>query len=139
MSVLLVADQPPSRGLARWAGWIARAGLASAFLLSGIAKLVHFAGATAEVRALTGPEPGAAIAAALIAVQLGGSALLLAGGRMTTAGAVLLGGFTLAATIIAYDLWNADAASAIRQANTFCEHLGLVAGLALAAMFAGRA
>jgi uncharacterized membrane protein YphA (DoxX/SURF4 family) len=137
--MLLAADQPEHRQASfGWTGLIARVALASAFILSGIVKLADFAGATAEVRALTGMEPAGLVAAAVIAVQLGGSALLLAGGRLTSAGAVLLGGFTLAASIVAHDFWNADAAMWARQATTFCEHLGLVAGLALATMLAGR-
>lgn len=137
--MILAADKAaPGRFSLGWAGWIARAALASAFILSGIVKLTDFAGATAEVRALTGLEPAPLVAAAVIAVQLGGSALLLIGGRMAAVGAVLLGGFTLAASIAAHDFWNADAAFWVRQATTFCEHLGLIAGLALAAVLAGR-
>lgn len=136
--LLAVDEAAPRRTSLGWAGWIARGALASAFILSGIVKLADFAGATAEVRAMTGMEPARLIAAAVIAVQLGGSALLLAGGRLTAVGAVLLGGFTLAASIVAHDFWNADAAMWARQATTFCEHLGLIAGLALAAMLASR-
>lgn len=137
--MLLAADEGASdRVTPNWAGWIARAALASAFVLSGLVKIADFAGATAEVRALTGLEPAPLVAAAVIGVQLGGSALLLIGGRMAAVGAVLLGTFTLAASIAAHDFWNADAASWVRQATTFCEHLGLIAGLALAAMLAGR-
>lgn len=138
MTTLLALDAAETRKSAAWAGLLARIALASAFVLSGIVKLADFAGATAEVRALTGMEPAAFIAAAVIAVQLGGSALLLMGGRLAWIGAALLGTFTLAASIAAHDFWNADAAMWARQATTFCEHLGLVAGLALAAMLAGR-
>lgn len=138
MTVLLAADQVERTRSLGWAGWAARLALASAFVLSGVLKLADFAGATAEVRALIGMEPAALIAAAVIAVQLGGSALLLMGGRMTAVGAVLLGGFTLAASLAAHDFWNADSATWARQATTFCEHLGLIAGLGLAAMLEGR-
>ncbi|MFO6448373.1 DoxX family protein [Erythrobacter sp. NE805] len=117
--------------------WLARLALASPFLFSGITKALDFAGATGEVRALTGLEPAGVFAAAVIAVQLGGSALLLARGRAVWLGAALLAGFTLAATLVAHDFWNKPAGTALRDATTFLEHVGLIAGLALAAYLSG--
>lgn len=115
--------------------WLARLALASPFLLSGLTKAADFAGATGEVRGLTGLEPAPAFAAAVIAVQLGGSALLLAKGRAVWIGAAILSAFTLAATFAAHDFWNKPAATALRDATTFFEHIGLIAGLGLAALF----
>lgn len=123
-------DAPPAAIL-----WLARLALASPFLLSGITKAADFAGATGEVRGLTGLEPAPAFAAAVIAVQLGGSALLLAKGRAVWLGAAILAAFTLAATFAAHDFWNRPAGLAVRDATTFLEHMGLVAGLGLAALF----
>lgn len=115
--------------------WLARLALASPFLLSGITKAADFAGATGEVRGLTGLEPAPALAAAVIAVQLGGSALLLARGRAVWLGAAILAAFTLAATFAAHDFWNKPEGTALRDATTFLEHLGLIAGLGIAALF----
>lgn len=108
--------------------WLLRLALASPFLFSGLTKALDFTGATAEVRGLTGLEPAGAFAAAVVAVQLGGSALLLAGGR-----AVGLG-----ATLVAHDFWNRPAGTALRDATTFFEHVALLAGLGLAAWVTAR-
>lgn len=117
--------------------WIARLALASPFLFSGITKALDFAGATGEVRGLTGLEPAPLVAAAVVAVQLGGSALLLARGRAVWLGAGLLAGFTLAATVVAHDFWARPAGERLRDATTFFEHMGLIAGLAIAAFVSG--
>lgn len=112
----------------------ARLLLASAFLFSGVVKLADFAGAMAEVRALTGLEPAGVWAALVIATQLGGSALLIAGGRPGVFGAVILAGFTIAASIFGHPFWLREGMPLIRDATTFLEHIGLVAGLLLSAL-----
>ena len=126
------------RALPRHLALLARIGLASAFLFSGITKAADFPGTIAEVRALSGLEPAGFIAAVVILVQLGGAVLLVRGGRATQAGAVLLASFTLAATLVAHDFWNAGSGAWIMQATTFLEHIGLVAGFFLAAAMAER-
>lgn len=112
----------------------ARAALVSAFLVSGISKTIDFPSAVAEVRGLSGLEPAGLLAAIVIAVQLGGSALVIAGGRLAWVGAVLLGGFTAIATVIAHDFWSKTGATQIRDMTTFFEHLGLIAGLFFACL-----
>lgn len=119
--------------------FLARLALASPFLFSGVTKALDFAGATAEVQGFTGFEPAAPLALLVIAVQLGGSALLLAKGRAVWLGAALLAGFTLAATLLAHDFWAKPGGAWLRDATTFFEHMGLIAGLGLAAWIAGRA
>jgi transmembrane protein len=114
----------------------ARIALCSAFLVSGIVKLLDFPGAVVEVRGLTGAEPAILIAALVIAVQLGGSALVVAGGRLTWLGAGLLAGFTVAATLLGHAFWLKSGADRTHDLNTFFEHLGLVGGFALAAILA---
>ena len=110
---------------------VARLFLVSAFLVSGVAKLLDFSGATAEVRLLTGIGAGAPIAALVIAVQLGGAGLVLAGGRAGVLGAALLAGFTFAATLLAHTAWVGTGAVASRDAATFFEHMGLIGGFLL--------
>ena len=56
--------------------WLARLALGSSFLVSGIVKLIDFAGTMEEVAGL-GLRPAMPFAAAVILTQLGGSALLL--------------------------------------------------------------
>ena len=129
----LGAPQSSPQRVRAAAAVVLRLALASPFLLSGLAKALDFAGAVGEVRALTGLEPAAVLAALVIAVQLGGSALLLAGGGAARLGALALAGFTIVASVLAHDFWNRSGAERLHDATTFLEHAGLVAGLLLAA------
>lgn len=117
---------------------LARLLLVSAFLISGVAKLLDFNGAVAEVRGLTGIEPAAIFAALVIATQLGGSALVIAGGRYAWIGAGLLAGFTIIATLLAHAFWTKTGVAQMRDLTTFFEHLGLVGGLLLVALLSLR-
>jgi transmembrane protein len=117
---------------------IFRVALVSAFIVSGVTKAADFAGATGEVRALSGVEPAGLWAVIVIAVQLGGSALVIAGGRAMWIGAVLLAGFTLLATIAAHAFWDRSGIAQIRDLTTFFEHMGLIAGLFLAVVLSER-
>lgn len=119
------------------AGLAARLLLCSAFLASGTSKLLDFGGAVAEVRGLTGLEPAALVAAAVIIVQLGGSALVIAGGRPARLGAAGLAAFTLLATLVAHDFWNKAGPERARDTMIFLEHMGLVGGFVLVAVMAG--
>ncbi|MBI3346850.1 MAG: DoxX family protein [Burkholderiales bacterium] len=104
------------------------------YLISGVLKLLDFAGAQAEVAGLLGGVAVLPLTAAVIAVQLGGSALLLGGGRLAWLGGVALAAFTLAATFLAHRWWGVppgpDRAHAF---NGFWEHIALVAALLYAA------
>lgn len=113
---------------------LARLLLVSAFLISGVSKLLYFDDATAEVRALTGLEPAALIAALVIVVQLGGSGLVLAGGKHAWIGAGLLAVFTVVATLTAHAFWTKTGIERSRDLMTFFEHLGLVGGFLLVAL-----
>lgn len=137
----MMANTPPI--LARLAeapaaALVARALLCSAFLVSGLFKLADFDAAVGEVRALTGIEPAAPIAALVIAVQLTGSALVIAGGRLAWLGAGLLAAFTLSATLLAHAFWLKSGAEQMRDLNTFFEHLGLVGAFLLVALWSRR-
>lgn len=112
--------------------YAAKIALASPFLVSGLTKLSDFGAAVAEVEGF-GLHPAAPLAAAVIAVQLAGSILLLVR-RFCWPGAVMLSGFTACATLLAHPFWAFSAGERIRQAQTFFEHLAIVGGLAIAAM-----
>jgi uncharacterized membrane protein YphA (DoxX/SURF4 family) len=118
--------------------FLARLLLCVPFIISGIAKLIDFGGATAEVRGLSGLEPASLFAALVILTQLGGSAAILAGGRLAWLGAAALAGFTLLATVMAHAFWNKTGVDQARDFNTFWEHMGLIGGLALAALITPR-
>jgi transmembrane protein len=114
--------------------WLARAGLCVAFVYSGFAKLLDWPGALAE-QSHFGLQPAALFAAATIAVQLGGSALVLFGrGRAAVIGALGLAAFTLTATLIGHAFWNETGMERFHDLNTFLEHFGLIGGFALIAL-----
>ncbi|HKU98858.1 MAG TPA: DoxX family protein [Vineibacter sp.] len=127
-------------------GWLSRPGMAllarialvSAFLVSGVVKALDFSGAMAEVRALAGIEPAAVLAVLVIATQLGGAALVIAGGRAAWIGAGLLAGFTVVATLLAHAFWTKTGIEQARDLATFFEHVGLVGGFLLASILVAR-
>src|SRR5579859_8138175 len=88
----------------QWTGWLARLGLASAYLLGGIVKFTHFSAAIAEQEHF-GFHPGWAWALAAISVELIGSLLVITG-RLVWFGAGALGVLTAIATLAASPFWN---------------------------------
>jgi uncharacterized membrane protein YphA (DoxX/SURF4 family) len=117
--------------------YIARLALASPFLISGIVKLFDFAGTTDEVAGL-GLQPAALVAAAVIVAQLGGSVLFLTR-RYCWLGAGILAVFTAVATLLAHPFWSFEVPDRGRQTATFFEHLAIVGGLAVGALFVNGA
>jgi uncharacterized membrane protein YphA (DoxX/SURF4 family) len=113
--------------------WAARLALASPFLISGLVKLLDFAGAAEEVAGL-GLRPAPPFAAMVILAQLGGSALFMTR-RYCWLGAGVLAGFTVLATLLAHPFWAFEGPDRGRQTATFFEHLAIVGGFAMAAVF----
>jgi uncharacterized membrane protein YphA (DoxX/SURF4 family) len=113
--------------------YLGRLALASPFLVSGFAKLFDFAGAVDEIASL-GLRPATPYAIAVILTQLGGSALFMSR-RFCWLGAGILAAFTLVATLLAHPFWTFAGADRGHQAATFFEHLAIVGGFAIAAMF----
>jgi transmembrane protein len=113
--------------------YLARLALASPFLISGVVKLLDFGGALEEVVGL-GLRPAAPIAAAIVCTQLGGSVLFLTR-RYCWLGAGILAVFTALATLLAHPFWAFEGPDRGRQTATFLEHVAIVGGLALAALF----
>ena len=104
---------------------------------SGIAKLFDLGGALGEARHF-GLEPAAIVVALTIAVQIGGSLLVILG-RQAWLGAGALGVFTAVATLIAHPFWQvADPVARFHERNTFLEHVGLIGGLMVAAILQER-
>jgi uncharacterized membrane protein YphA (DoxX/SURF4 family) len=106
-----------------WIEGLARCGLVTVFVYSGIDKLLHFQAAQHEF-ADVGLNPAALFVAATIIVQLGASILLFS--RHALWGALLLAGFTVMATLIAHRFWQAPPAQYRDALNAFLEHLGLI-------------
>ena len=121
-----------------WLALLARCGVALPFLLSGLAKLTDFGAAVAEVRGLAGLEPAWLFAVLVIATQLGGSALLIAGGRFAWVGAAALAGFTAIATLYAHAFWLKPEAERFLHRSIVLEHVAIVGGLILLAILSSR-
>ncbi len=114
---------------------LARVALTAAYWWGGIAKMIDFPRALAEA-AHFGLKPAPLVVIATIVIELGASLLLIAG-RLAWLAAGALGVFTAIATMIAHAFWTIDDPSERFQAlNAFLEHIGLIGGLALAAILA---
>ena len=119
-----------------WPGtWLlARLALVSAYLVGGFTKLLDFPGAVAE-QAHFGLQPASLWAVAAIAVEIGGSVLIL-WGRLVWLAAGALGVLTAIATIVAENFWTMHGHVQFVAMNTFLEHIGLIGGFAMTASIA---
>jgi uncharacterized membrane protein YphA (DoxX/SURF4 family) len=119
--------------MSRWhpaLAWIGLLGLCAAYLQGGLNKLLDYPGAVAEAAHFGLPLPSAT-AAVTIALELAASAMVLTG-RLRWLGALLLLGFTLAATLVANRFWALPPGQErFMTANAFFEHLGLAGAFLL--------
>ena len=113
--------------------WIALLGLCAAYLQGGFDKVSDFTGAVGEMRHF-GLAPAAPLAAATIFTELAGSGLILAG-FYRWLGALWLAGFTLIATFVANRFWAIPQPERFMVENSFFEHLGLIGGFLLVALY----
>jgi uncharacterized membrane protein YphA (DoxX/SURF4 family) len=113
-----------------------RVALVSAFVIGGFTKLLDFAGAIAEQEHF-GLRPGWLWAALAVAVEIGGSALVIAG-RWVWFGAGGLGVLTAVAMLTANNFWALSGNGRFIALNAFFEHLGLIAGLVLVSVYASE-
>jgi uncharacterized membrane protein YphA (DoxX/SURF4 family) len=119
-----------------WLWPAVRVTLVSAFVIGGFTKLLDFAGAIAEQEHF-GLRPGWLWAALAIAVEIGGSALVIAG-RWVWLGAGALGVLTAVAMLAANNFWALSGHDRFMAFNSFFEHLGLIAGLVLVCVYAAQ-
>lgn len=125
-------------GLPTWTPTAASALLVTPFLWSGLTKLFDFEAAETEMQGL-GLRPARLAAAAVILVQLGGSALVVSG-HGAWIGAVALGAFTLVASLMGHAFWSASHdKERTLQLNAFLANIGLIGGLVLAALISESA
>ncbi|NUA31910.1 DoxX family protein [Cupriavidus basilensis] len=117
--------------LPSWLRWLALLALCAAYLQGGLVKAMDFTGAIAEMQHF-GLAPAAPLAAAVIALELGASLMILCG-VYRWLGALALAVFTLLATLLANRFWAAPPAEQFMMANAFFEHIGLVGGFVLVA------
>ena len=115
----------------QWILFAGRLALTSAYLLGGVTKLLNFSAAIAEQEHF-GFHPGWLWAIVTILIELGGSVLILSGYAVWL-GAGALGCLTAIAMLRADNFWTKSGKERLTQANTFFEHLGLIAGFVLIA------
>jgi uncharacterized membrane protein YphA (DoxX/SURF4 family) len=120
-----------------WTWHAVRVALVSAFIIGGLTKLSDFPAAIAEQEHF-GLTPGWLWAALAIAVELGGS-LLIISGRFVWFGAGGLGVLTAVAMATANSFWTMAGHERFMELNAYFEHLGLIAGLVLVSMQAANA
>jgi len=108
---------------------IARLCLAIVFLYSGVDKLWHWRSSIEEVKSDGLPWP-AAFAGATVFTQLVGG-FLVATGIFAWLGALLLAGFTVAATLLGHRFWLRRGAEFRHELTTSLEHVAIVGGLLL--------
>ncbi|MEL7042521.1 MAG: DoxX family protein [Pseudomonadota bacterium] len=110
---------------------LARIGLSSAFLYSGVTKLLDRKAAEKEIQALGVPCPPVGWIATVM-VQILGALMLLTGIGLEL-GALMLAGFTAFATALGHPVWRLEGAPFKRALTTSLEHLGLISSLVLVA------
>jgi uncharacterized membrane protein YphA (DoxX/SURF4 family) len=121
-----------------WLQVLGLLGLCAAYIQGGLNKLLDFPGAVAE-QAHFGLAPPALFAVATIATEIVGSVLVLSG-WLRWLGALWLAGFTLIATFVANGFWTLPPGlERFMAANSFFEHLGLIGGFLLVAIYDLRA
>ena len=108
---------------------IARLCLAAVFLYSGVDKLWHWRSSIEEVKGDGLPWP-AVFAGATVFTQLVGGCLV-AIGLLAWLGALLLAGFTVAATLLGHRFWLRRGAEFRHELTTSLEHVAIVGGLVL--------
>ena len=108
---------------------IARLCLAAVFLYSGVDKLWHWRSSIEEVKSDGLPWP-AVFAGATVFTQLVGGCLV-AIGFFAWLGALLLAGFTVAATVVGHRFWLRRGAEFRHELTTSLEHVAIVGGLLL--------
>jgi uncharacterized membrane protein YphA (DoxX/SURF4 family) len=108
---------------------IARLCLAIVFLYSGIDKLRHWSASIEEVRGDGLSWPAAFVGATVFTQLVGG--LLVATGFFAWLGALLLAGFTVAATVLGHRFWLRRGAEFRHELTTSLEHVAIVGGLLL--------
>ena len=122
---------PRVRPSSQWVLRLALLLLCAAYLQGGLVKLSDFGAARAEMTHF-GLAPAWLAAALVLALELGGSALVVIGYWRWPA-ALALALFTLAATFLANRYWELSGVDRFMAENGFYEHLGLVGGFVLVA------
>lgn len=116
---------------------IGRVLLAAMFVLAGIDKITGFEG-TAGYIASVGLPFAELLTVVTIAVEIGAGLALIVGFQARTA-ALLLAGFTLAASVLFHNFWAMPAEQAYVQQLMFMKNLSVAGGLLMIVALGGGA
>jgi putative oxidoreductase len=111
----------------------ARLCLAIVFLYSGVEKLWYWRASLKEVQDYGLPWPGLCAVLTIVAQLWGG--ILLVSGYAVWLGALLLGGFTIMATLLGHRFWLYRGERFRHELTTTLEHLAIVGGFLLLVIF----
>lgn len=108
---------------------IGRVLLASLFVISGIFKIIGFAGTVAYFGSIGLPVPTVAVLVTIL-VEVGGGLLLMTG-RGVKPVALIIALFTVGATLSAHHFWTLDGAAAQAQLTHFLKNISIIGALLL--------
>jgi putative oxidoreductase len=117
--------------LSRYSFPIGRAFLGALFLVSGLFKIVGFAG-VAGWMASSGLPAAEVLLVATIAIEVIAGLLLVIGWQARRA-ALVLAVFLVPVTVVFHGFWNADAAHFNEQLTAFLKNLAILGGMLLVA------
>lgn len=106
---------------------LGRALLGALFLLSGLLKMISFAGYSAWIASAGLPSPGLLLTLTMGIEIVGG--LILMSGWNARWGAVTLALFLVPTTLIFHGFWRADIADSWNQLNHILKNIGILGGL----------
>jgi putative oxidoreductase len=116
---------------------LARVFLSVVFIFSGIEKLFFWREGVDELKGFRLPFPTLALAVT-VAVQIGAGTMVLLG-AYSRIGALILFGFTCAATLMGHSFWTMRGVAFRKSLTTALEHLAIMGGfLLIAAAGPGR-
>lgn len=110
---------------------IGRILLASLFLISGVLKIVGFAGVVGYMERIGVPFPTVSVLIAIL-VEAGGGLALMCGWRLRPV-ALVVAAFTVVATLTAHRFWQADPAGMQNQLNHFLKNVSIIGALLMLA------
>jgi putative oxidoreductase len=102
--------------------------LASLFLLAGLNKIINYT-ATAQLMAQTGLSPSSILLPAVIALELGGGALIAFGSRQMVWAAFALAAYTLATNFFFHRFWEMAEPEAALQLSLFFKNIAIMGAL----------
>ena len=124
-----VATESKLVSLFDWAGVIGRLGLALLFLWSGYEKVAHPASTVAYIQSYGLPAADLLMWPALLLELVGGAMLVL--GWKARWVALVLAGYTFAATFVFHAYWSVPADQLMNQQIHFMSNLAIAGGLLL--------